>query len=131
MQPGAGRIVPGAGKPDVRGLALGLIVAVGLAYALIALAGGMPAFPSRDDCVRRATDEGEVEAVFGRFESEWKAVERRDQALAVGFEGTEVVRDACGRVKVVLQGIPTIAVGREFAEQARSAGFEVTLEQAG
>lgn len=131
MPPGAEPTVAGTGKPDVRGLAIGLIVAAGLTYALVALAGGTPAFPSRDDCVRPAVEEGEIEAVFGRFESEWKAVELRDQALAVGFVGTETIRDACGRMKVVLPGIPSLAVGREFAEQARTAGFEVTLEQAG
>jgi hypothetical protein len=116
---------------DVRRAALWLVVAAGLAYPLVVLASGSPSFPSRDDCVRPAAGEGEVEAVFGRLDSEREAVELRDRALAVGFQGTEVVRDACGRVKVVLTGIPTLAVGRDFAEQARSVGFEVTLEQPG
>lgn len=108
------------------------VVAAALAFVLVVLAvDGAPAFPSRGECVRPATSDGEIEAVFGYRESELEARELRDQALAVGFVGTEVERDACGRARVYLRGIPTLEVGREFAEQARAAGFEVTLEQAG
>jgi hypothetical protein len=54
----------------------------------------------------------------------------RDKALAVGFQGTEIQANACGVVQVSVGGIPTLEVGRAFAEQARSVGFEVTLVQA-
>jgi hypothetical protein len=33
-------------------------------------------------------------------------------------------------MKVVLHGIPTLAVGRELAAEARSEGLNVTLESA-
>ncbi len=102
-----------------------------VAYPLAVLAGGAPRFPSRDDCVRPALHDGDIEAVFGRFDSELEAALVRDRALSVGFQGTAVEGDGCGRVKVVLHGIPTLEVGREFAAQARSVGFDVTLEQAG
>jgi hypothetical protein len=116
----------------VRRLAPWVIVAAALVYpAAVLVANGAPSFPTRDDCVRPATEGRPIEAVFGRFESEWKARELRDRALAVGFPGTEAMRDACGRMKVFLPGIPTLEVGREFVDQAREAGFEVTLAQAG
>jgi hypothetical protein len=109
-----------------------ILAAVALGYPLAVLAGaGAPSFPTRDDCVLPATGDGDLEAVFGRFDSQWRAGQLRDRALAVGFQGTETKRDACGRVKVYLPGITTLEVGRAFAEQARGAGFEVTLEQAG
>jgi hypothetical protein len=108
-----------------------LIATVALAYPIGVLAQGAPPFPSRDECAHPATGDGEIEAVFGRFDSEREARELQENALAVGFAGTEVERDACGRARVFLPGIPTLAVGEDFAEQARSAGFEVTLEQAG
>ena len=54
----------------------------------------------------------------------------RDKALAVGFQGTEIQANTCGVVQVAVGGIPTLEVGRAFAEQARSVGFEVTLVQA-
>lgn len=108
-----------------------VVVAAGLAYPVAVLAGGAPTFPSRDDCARPAVEGAEIEAVFGRFDGEEEAVEVRDRALETGFTGVETQRDGCGRVKVVLHEIPSLEVGREFAEQARAAGFDVTLEQAG
>jgi hypothetical protein len=107
-----------------------LVLAVALAYPLAVLAQGAPPFPSRDDCVRPATQDGEIEAVFGRFASELEASELQEKALATGFEGTEIERDACGHARL-FRPVPTFAVGEEFAEQARAAGFDVTLEQAG
>ena len=119
-------------QTDVRRFAPWVIVlAVGIAYVFVAVAGGAPRFPSRDDCVRPATQDGDIEGVFGYFDSEREAVDMRDRALAVGFVGTEIEWNGCGRVRVVVGGIPTLVVGREFAEEAQGAGFDVTLEQAG
>ena len=116
----------------MRRLAPWLVVAgLALAYPIATLAGGSPDFPSRDDCVRPATSDGAIDAVFGYFESEPEAVSVRDRALAVGFVGTELALNGCGLVRVAVGGIPTLEVGREFAEQAREAGLPVTLEQAG
>ena len=107
------------------------VVALALAYPAFVLATGAPAFPSRDDCVVPATTDGDIDAVFGYFDSEREAAEMRDRALAIGFIGTELSWNGCGRVRVAVGGIRTLAVGAEFVEQARGAGFEVTLEQAG
>ena len=109
-----------------------IVVVSALAYPFVVLAlAGAPAFPSRDSCVRPAMEDGEIDAVFGRFDSERAATSVRARALAAGFQGTEAAGDGCGRVRVFLSGIPTMEVGREFAEEARSVGFEITLEQAG
>ena len=107
-----------------------VVLALALVYPLAVLATGAPRFPSRADCVRPATEDGDIEAVFGYFDSVREASVLRDKALAVGFQGTEVQANACGLVQVSVGGIPTLEVGREFAEQARSVGFEVTLVQA-
>lgn len=106
-----------------------LVAGVALLYVVVALVTGGPTFPSRDDCVRPATAGGEIDAVFGYLDSEAAAAELRDRALAVGFQGTEAAWNGCGRVRVAVAGIPSLAVGQEFVEQARGAGFDVTLEQ--
>jgi hypothetical protein len=106
-----------------------VVAGLALVYPLVTLATGNPTFPTQEECVRAATAGGEVDAVFGYFDDELEAAELRDRALDVGFEGTELEWDGCGRVRVVLTGIPTLEIGREFAEQARAAGFDVTLEQ--
>lgn len=117
---------------DVRRLVpLTIVLAVGIAYPLLVLAGGAPRFPSRDECVRPATEDGDIDAVFGYFDSERDAVVVRDRALGAGFRGTEVRLDGCGRARVAVGGVPTLDVGRELVEEARSVGFDVTLEQAG
>jgi hypothetical protein len=102
-----------------------------LAYPLVVLAGGLPRFHSRGECVRPATPGHEIEAVLAHRESELAAVVVRDRALEVGFTQVQMVRDACGRMKVLVPGIPNMEVGREFADEARGVGFSVTLEQAG
>ncbi len=96
------------------------------------LATGDAEFPTQRRLRRgpRRAD-GDIDAVFGYFDSEREAAEVRDRALESGFVGTELAWNGCGRVRVAVGGIPTLAVGREFVEQARAVGFEVTLEQAG
>jgi len=110
-----------------------LIVAfAALVYPLAVLAfSGAPEFPSRDDCVVPVTGEGEYEVVFGYRDSERDALELRDQVLAVGFTGTEIEGDGCGRVRVSVDDIPTREVGEEVIRQARTVELEPTLEQEG
>jgi hypothetical protein len=112
-------------------LAPWLVVAVAaLAYPLAVLAfAGAPDFPSRDDCVLAPTGEGEYQVVFGYRDSELEALELRDRALAVGFQGTEISRDGCGRVRVAVDDIPSREVGEEVIRQARTVDLEPTLEQ--
>lgn len=109
-----------------------VVVVAALGYPLAVLAfGGAPDFPSRDDCVLAPTGEGEYQVVFGYRESELEAVELRDRALAVGFEGSEVARNGCGRVKVFVDDVPSREVGEEVIREARTVDLEATLEQEG
>ena len=101
-----------------------------LAYPAVIVATGNPTFPTRGECIHPATMDGDIDAVFGYFDDEIAAAAVRDRALEVGFAGTELEWNGCGRVRVAVGGIPTLEVGREFVEQARTVGFEVALEQA-
>jgi hypothetical protein len=84
-------------------------------------------FPTRDECVGPATTDGDI---VGYFDDEREAEEVREHALEVGFTGTKTAWNACGRLRVAVGGIPTLAVGKAFVEEAHRVGFEVTLEQA-
>ncbi len=112
---------------DRRAVALVLVAA--LAYPVAAAAGGVT-FPSRDDCARVATSDadGELELVFGRLDSPIEAAALRDRVVAVGFVGTEVEPDGCGRWKVTNDGIDSFAQGQGTIEEARRAGFDPRLE---
>jgi hypothetical protein len=107
-----------------------LVLAAAIGYPVGIVSGGTPDFPKRSDCVDVATKDGEIEAVFGRFDMRADAVARLELVLGRGFKGSEIEGDGCGRMKVVLHGIPTLAVGRALAAEARSEGFNVTLEYA-
>ena len=107
-----------------------VIAGLVLVYPVVILASGNPTFPTRDECVLPATVDGDIDAVFGYYDDEPAAAAVRDRALRVGFVGTDLEWNGCGRVRVAVGGIPTLDVGREFVEQARGVGFEVTLEQA-
>ncbi len=101
-----------------------------LAYPLVTLAGGAPRFPGADECVRPAvlgTTE-ELELVFGRFDSAIEATELRDRVVSVGFVGTEVEADGCGRWKVANDGIDSFEQGQGTIAEARRAGFDPRLE---
>ena len=107
-----------------------IVVVAAMAYPLAALAfSGAPHFPSRNDCAVPPTGEGELQVVFGYRDSETAAVKLRDRVLAVGFQGTEIVRDGCGRVRVAVDDIPSREVGEEVIREARTVGLEPTLEQ--
>lgn len=109
---------------------LGLVAAVALVYPLAVVAGGSTHFPSRADCIQTATKDGNIEAVFGRFDSTRDAEAQVKRVVGLGFEGAEPERDDCGRVKVVVHGITTLAVGRQLVDEARRVGLDPTLEEA-
>ena len=75
------------------------------------------------------TGDGEYQVVFGYSDSELEARELRDRVLAVGFQGAEVARNACGRVKVFVDDVPSREVGEEVIREARTVGLEPTLER--
>ena len=109
-----------------------LLVVAALAYPLAVVAGGLPRFPSRADCIRPATDDGKgLEVVFGHVASLGEATDLQARALEVGFQGTQVTHDGCGRYKVAIPGVPSIKIGEEIIAEARSVGLEATLEQSG
>jgi hypothetical protein len=108
-----------------------LVMAVAaVAYPLAVTAGHGPHFPRRGECVRPAKEDGEIDAVFGRFSTSAPAKAMLRRALQVGFKGTEMGSDGCGFLKVVLHGIPNLEVGREFVAEAEKVGLHPHLEQA-
>jgi hypothetical protein len=115
---------------DVRLAPRLVLVAAVLAYPLAVLAfSGAPDFPSRADCMSPPTGEGELQVVFGYRDSETEALELRDKVIAVGFSGTEIARDACGRVRVAVDDVPSREVGEEVIREAHTVGLDPHLEQ--
>lgn len=107
-----------------------VLLVAAVAYPLAVVASGGPHFPSRAECVRPATEDGNIEAVFARFSTSAPARSMLRRALQSGFKGTAIESDGCGFLKVTLHGIPTLEVGREFVAEAETVGFHPQLEQA-
>jgi hypothetical protein len=107
-----------------------LVLAAAIGYPVGVISAGTPHFSERSDCVDLAKKDGEIDAVFGRFDRRADAEARLRVVLGRGFKGSEIEGDGCGRLKVVVHGIPSLAVGRELAAEAQSVGLQVTLEYA-
>ncbi len=105
-----------------------IVVVPLLAYPLYAVASGAPRFPDRTECIRPAAEGMPADVVFGRLDSPLDAEALRDRVESVGFVGTEVLADGCGRWKVVLDNVPTVAIAREVQEEARTVDLETSLE---
>jgi hypothetical protein len=106
------------------------IVAVPLiAYPLLAGAGSA-SFPSRDDCVRKASpgETAPLDLVFGRRDTDAEAQQLLERVRGVGYVDAEIRLDACGRWEILYDGITSYAQGASSAAEARGAGLEAWLE---
>lgn len=99
-----------------------------LGYPALTLAEGAPHFPSRNDCVLRPQPDRPVAVVYGRFDKADAASALLTRVLAVGFKGTELRFDACGRWVVLYEHVPTSTVGSEIVKEANRVGLHPTLE---
>ena len=111
-----------------RHVAVAIVAAAVAIYPAITLAGGAPRFPDYADCVKQPTAGSKARVVFGYAETYSDANALRDRVLDLGFEGTEVAQDGCGRLRVSLNGVPSLEVASKVATEARQAGLEPTLE---
>ena len=117
----------------LRAFTVGTAAVLVLAYPATVLAfSGAPRFPSRDDCAALASpvEDGSFLAVYERHESLRAALETRARLLEMGFTGTEVRSDGCGRWEVANPSVVTVDQARGHAEDARRAGFDLRLERA-
>ena len=70
-----------------------------------------------------------MRVVFGYARAYAEASVLRERALGAGFETAEVARDGCGRLRVFVEKVPSVAAGEQLVTEARAAGLEPTLER--
>jgi len=80
-----------------------------------------------ESCERDPDGTGPVHVVFETTSSALEAGPLRDRIVALGFVGTTIRRDDCGRTRVLLRWIPSARVGREIIAEARPAGLDPWL----
>ena len=109
---------------------IAVVAICALAYPLVSLAGGLPRFPDRAECIRIAKADGDLEAVFGRFRSQDAADELLARVRKAGFASAAIEPDGCGDLAVALHGITTLQVGRSLVAEAQRVGLRPTIESA-
>lgn len=114
----------------LRNVAVAIVAVPMLAYPLLAVAGGAPRFPSRDDCVHLPSGEEaeQLEVVYGRLGDPIAAENLLAEITGTGFVGAELQLDDCGRWKVSYDSIESREQGEALAEQVRAAGFAARVE---
>jgi hypothetical protein len=68
-----------------------------------------------------------LEAVFGRFKTHQQAIAFRNTVTGRGFVNANII-EGCNEFRVVVRGIDTFDIGVDLQNEARSVGFNVTLE---
>jgi hypothetical protein len=107
-----------------------LLFALGpVVYGVVVLSEGSVHFPSRSECMRPADESHAIDAVFGHFRERGAADARLRRVLELGFMGSVIEGDGCGAQKVVVHGVPNLAVGRDLVAEARRVGLVVRLER--
>jgi hypothetical protein len=113
-----------------RAVALAVVAAILLAYPLVSIVGGLPRFPTRDECVRAAVegDSRPLELVYQRFDALDEAEAKVKEVVGYGFVGTEIAPDGCGRWKVRYDGVGSYVVALEVVKEAESVGLDPRIE---
>jgi len=104
-----------------------LIPVAALVYPVAVLAGGVPRFPTRDECLRPPHAGRELEAVFGRFTRQPAAEALLGHVRGLGFKSSFLEVDSCGMLSVAVRGIPTVQAGHGLIAEARGVGLRPTL----
>lgn len=97
-------------------------------YSGSGLPGGLPSFPGPASCVSASAPGENVRVVVGYADSYPEANALRGRAVAAGLARTEVAQDGCGRLRVFVDDVPSVAASERLISAARSASLEPTLE---
>jgi hypothetical protein len=113
-------------------LATAIVVVPLVGYPLLTLTGGRPRFPTRAECAQGARPGNEpVEVVYGRFDDPVAANELLSRVVGLGFVGTELAFEPCGRWKVRYDSVASFEQALALAREAREAGLDPRVESGG
>ena len=108
--------------------ALSLPASMAVGYSGQALPGGWPRFPNTSDCMASPVPGMPVRLVVGYADSYPEANALRERAAVAGLPATKVTLDGCGRLRVFVDDLPSIASAAPLMAKARSARLEPSLE---
>jgi hypothetical protein len=97
-------------------------------YSGSGLPGGAPRWPGVADCVTAPAPGRSVRVVVGYAESYPEANALRERAVSAGLAGTQVARDGCGRLRVFVDDVASVAASQALVADARAARLDATVE---
>ncbi len=109
-------------------LVLAYPVSIAVGYSGKGLPGGLPRFPSEQDCRPAPVAGEEARLVVGHAGSYPAAHALAKQAQDAGVGPVAVAQDGCGGVRVSVDAIATVAEAERLADRLRAVGLEPTLE---
>lgn len=92
------------------------------------LPGGMPHFPGVSDCTPAPVLGERMRVVAGYADSYPGAVAIRRQAVQGGLERVRIAQDGCGRLRVFVGDVKTVAAARRLFDAAEKSALRPSLE---
>jgi hypothetical protein len=97
-------------------------------YSGSGLPGGWPSFPGTAGCDAAPVAGANARLVVGYADSYPEATAMRERARVAGLVDVEASQDGCGRLRVYVDDLPTIAAAQALQVEAQAAGLRPTVE---
>jgi hypothetical protein len=97
-------------------------------YSGSGLPGGWLSFPGMAGCDAAPVAGANVRLVVGYADSYPEATAMRERAREAGLNDVEASQDGCGRLRVYVDDLPTIAAAEALQVEAQAAGLRPTVE---
>jgi hypothetical protein len=97
-------------------------------YSGSGLPGGGLSFPGTAGCDAAPVAGANVRLVVGYADSYPEATAMRERARGAGLRDVEASQDGCGRLRVYVDDLPTIAAAEALQIEAQAAGLRPTVE---
>jgi hypothetical protein len=97
-------------------------------YSGSGLPGGWPGFPGAAGCAAAPVADANVRVVVGYADSYQEAIAMRERARVAGLGDAEASQDGCGRLRVYVDDVPTMAAAQTLLAEAQAAGLSPTVE---
>jgi len=98
-------------------------------YSGSGLPGGLPSSQGVSSCVAAPVADARVRVVVGYADSYPEAMALREQAHAAGLVDAQASQDGCGRVRVFVDDLPSLATSQALVAAAQAAGLRPTVER--
>jgi len=99
-----------------------------IGYSGSGLPGGWLSFPGTAGCDAAPVEGADVRLVVGYADSYPEATAMQARARVAGLDDVEATQDGCGRLRIYVDDLPSMAAANELLVEAQAAGLRPTVE---